>query len=139
MALSSSSFRFIQPAWDSLQYSRTDIIGRDMDRRGEYIASRARIQVGVDSGALRRTIRHATFSGGGGVGPKTVVAAGGPGVEYALMHHEGTRPHEIKPKSAKSVLKFNIGGKTVYASRVRHPGTRENKYLTDHLPMAVNI
>ena len=132
-------FRFEQPGWDNLRYARSGIIGRDMDRRGTYIANMARAQVGVDSGALRRTIRHQTYAGRAGDGPRTVVAAGGPGVEYALMHHEGTRPHEIRPNPPRSVLKFNIGGKIVYATRVMHPGTRENNYLTDHLPMAVRI
>ena len=139
MAISVTSFEFVQPAWDRLRYSRTDIIGRDMDRRRAYIANMARAQVGVDSGALRKTIRHRTVGGRGAYGPTTRVAAGGPGVEYALMHHEGTRPHEIRPNPPRSVLKFTIGGKTVYATRVMHPGTRENKYLTDHLPMAVRI
>ena len=110
-----------------------------MDRRGQYIENMARAQVGVDTSALRKTIRHRTFAGRGGDGPRTIVAAGGPGVEYALMHHEGTKPHEIRPKAARSMLKFNIGGKTVYATRVLHPGTRENNYLTDHLQMAVRI
>lgn len=139
MAISVTSFEFVQPAWDRLRYSRTDIIGRDMDRRGAYIANMARAQVGVDTEALRRTIRHRTVGGRGAYGPTTRVAAGGPGVDYALIHHEGTRPHEIRPNPPRSVLKFTIGGKTVYATRVMHPGTRENKYLTDHLPMAVRI
>lgn len=137
MARSRVSFRFIQPAWDDLRYSERGIVGRDMTRRGEYIANRARAQVGVDTGALRRSISQATF--GSRRGPYTIVSAGGPGAPHALMHHEGTRPHEIRPNPPRSVLKFNVGGKTVYATRVLHPGTRENKYLTDHLPMAVRI
>lgn len=139
MAGSTSNFHFVQPAWDRLRYARSGMVGRDMDRRGSYIATMGRAQVGVDSGALRKTIRHRTYAGGGGDGPSTIVSAGGPGVGYALMHHEGTRPHEIRPNAPRSVLKFTIGGKTVYATRVMHPGTRENKYLTDHLPMAVRI
>lgn len=138
MAISTSSFHFIQPAWDNLRYSKRGIVGRDMDRRGAYIANMARIQVGVDTGALRQSIRHSTHTAKG-LGPYTIVSAGGPTAPHALMHHEGTRPHEIRPNPPRSVLKFTVGGKTVYATRVLHPGTRENKYLTDHLPMAVRI
>ena len=39
------------------------------------------------------------------------------------MLEYGTRPHEITPKKAKS-LRFVVGGKTVYAKHVEHPGTR---------------
>lgn len=140
MAISRVRFRFIQPAWDFLRFSKYGIVGRDMTRRGHYIAMRARAQVGVDSGALRRTIRQETYNGRSlSRGPYTRVSAGDTKTRYALMHHEGTRPHEIKPTGRKSVLKFNVGGKTVYATRVMHPGTRENNYLTDHLAAAVRI
>lgn len=138
MAISRVDFRFVQPAWDNLRYSEHGLVGRDMTRRGEYIANRARIQVGVDTGALRRTITRATF-GSKRIGPYTIVSAGGPDAPHALMHHEGTRPHVIEAKGRRSMLKFNVGGKTVYVTRVLHPGTRENNYLTDHLPMAVRI
>ena len=40
----------------------------------------------------------------------------------------GTKPHMIYPKSA-SVLKFNIKGKTVFSSKVRHPGTKAKPFL----------
>lgn len=138
MAFSTVDFRFHQPEWDNLRYSRNGIVGRDMDRRGAYVATQARMQVGVDTGALRRTITHNTHTLRG-FGPMTVVSAGGPEAPHGLLHHQGTRPHEIAPKAVKSVLKLNIGGKTVYATRVIHPGTRENNYLTDHLEAAVRI
>lgn len=50
----------------------------------------------------------------------------------ALIHHNGTRPHEIRPRTA-SVLAFEIGGQTVFATVVHHPGTKPNRYLTDPL------
>ena len=138
MAISTTNFRFVQPAWDNLRYSKNGIVGRDITRRGQYVANMARIQVGVDTGALRRTIRTETHTASG-MGPVAIISAGGPTAPHALMHHEGTRPHEIRPNPPRSVLKFTVGGRTVYATRVLHPGTRENKYLTDHLPMAVRI
>lgn len=140
MAISRLRFRFVQPAWDFLRFSKFGIVGRDMNRRGFYIATRARAQVGVDTGKLRRTIRHNTYNGRSlARGPYTRVSAGDKNTRYALTHHQGTRPHEITPSARKSVLKFNVGGRTVYATRVMHPGTRENNYLTDHLAAAVRI
>lgn len=50
----------------------------------------------------------------------------------ALMHHEGTRPHEIRPRKAQ-VLAFEMNGQIVFATVVHHPGTKPNRYLTDPL------
>lgn len=44
------------------------------------------------------------------------------------MVNDGTRPHIIRPRQAKA-LKFKIGGRTVYAKVVHHPGTRANPFL----------
>lgn len=137
MALAVTHFEFIQPNWDRLRYSADGIVGRDMDRRGDYVATMARAQVGVRTGNLRSTIQHKTY--GSVDGPYSVVSAGGPRAPYALMHHEGTRPHQIVPRAKRGMLKFTVGGRTVYATRVMHPGTRANKYLTDHLNSAVRI
>ena len=138
MALSSVDFRFKQPAWDRLRYSRTGMVAKDIDRRIAYIERMAKVQVGVDTSALRRSIVRSMHTAPG-TGPLGVVSAGGPSAPHALMHHEGTRPHPITPRAGRSVLKFKMGGRTVYATRVMHPGTRENNYLTDHLETAVRI
>ncbi len=37
--------------------------------------------------------------------------------------NDGTKPHEIRPRR-KSILRFQAGGATVWARRVRHPGTK---------------
>ncbi len=54
---------------------------------------------------------------------------------HALFVHEGTRPHDIVPRNAR-VLAFKVGGEQVFATRVRHPGTKGKKYLTDQLHLA---
>ena len=46
---------------------------------------------------------------------------------YGEFVREGTKPHEIRPKN-KSVLKFQIGGTTVFAKVVNHPGNKPNPY-----------
>ena len=43
---------------------------------------------------------------------------------------EGTAPHIIEPKRAK-VLRFEVGGQEVFASRVFHPGIRANPFIDD--------
>ena len=47
---------------------------------------------------------------------------------HAIPVHQGTRPHIILPVRA-SVLRFEIGGKVIFARKVRHPGTRPNPYV----------
>ena len=48
--------------------------------------------------------------------------------DYAAPVHEGSRPHKIVAKKAKS-LKFNIGGRTVFAKSVWHPGATANPFI----------
>jgi len=109
--------------------------GRDFERRMKTLAYR---QTGD---APRRTGRMA-----GLVGPRRLQSdfgrylEGGAGVNvastnakgYAQYVSSGTRPHVILPKRGKA-LRFVIAGRTVFARRVNHPGTRANPYLTRHL------
>lgn len=52
----------------------------------------------------------------GSIGPE--------GIPYAAIHEFGgkTSAHEIRPRLSSS-LKFNIGGRDVFAKRVMHPGS----------------
>ncbi|MDX3237209.1 hypothetical protein PV392_16325 [Streptomyces sp. ME03-5709C] len=58
-------------------------------------------------------------------GLQGVVTCSHPAVRFVL---DGTRPHLIRPRRAKA-LRFEVGGRTVYAKLVRHPGTRANNFL----------
>lgn len=104
-------------------------VGKDLKRRGRLVQAAAKGQVGVRTGALRASIhmRHLRDSRGQYVqiGSKK---------KYALMHHEGTRPHMIFPDRAR-VLRFVTRGRLVFAHAVRHPGTKANKYLSDNLKL----
>lgn len=55
-------------------------------------------------------------------------------VVYARIHEYGgkTKPHDIVPKH-KKVLRFMVGGKAVFARKVRHPGSRmkERRFIRD--------
>lgn len=68
--------------------------------------------------------------------------AGGPTIRIgtdnpiALIHHEGTRPHIIRPVRAKALVFAGSGGGLVYSKLVHHPGTKPNRFLTDNLHLA---
>lgn len=46
---------------------------------------------------------------------------------YALYVHEGTRPHEIRPKNKKVLANKRTG--QVFGKVVHHPGTQPNRFL----------
>jgi hypothetical protein len=102
-------------------------VGRYLARKGRMIKMAAMAQVGVRTGALRASIhmRHLRDSRGQFVKI-------GSSLNYALAHHEGTKPHLITPNRAQ-VLRFTRGSTVVYAHSVMHPGTKPNKFLTDNL------
>lgn len=103
-------------------------VGRWLALRGRAILSAAKRQVGVRTGALRSSLhmRHSRDTRG-------QFLKIGSDLSYARLHHEGTRPHLIKPKEANGVLVFRTRGQLVITHLVRHPGTRPNRYLTDNL------
>lgn len=62
----------------------------------------------------------------------------GSNLEYAGFVNDGTPRHTIRPRGGRSsrrnpnkpgMLKFTVGGRTVYAREVDHPGTRPNPFL----------
>jgi hypothetical protein len=89
----------------------------------------AKAQVGVRTGALRSSIhmRHLRDSRGQYVKI-------GSNLDYALLHHQGSKPHVIRPDRAK-VLRFVRGSRVIFATSVMHPGTKANRYLSDNLKL----
>ena len=102
-------------------------VGRYLALKGNLIVRAAKAQVGVRTGALRASIhmRHARDIRGQYIRI-------GSAMNYALLHHEGSKPHMIKPDRAQ-VLRFTSRGTVMYAHAVMHPGTKPNRYLTDNL------
>lgn len=91
---------------------------RDVARVAREVEARAKQLAPVDTGRLRASISaqpRVTFRG-----PTVRVTAD---VNYATFVENGTRPHVIRPRRAQ-VLKFKVGGRTVYAKVVHHPGTK---------------
>lgn len=116
-----------KPAYN-FEFNNPDgMVGRYLANKGRKLEVLAKAQVGVRTGALRSSIhmRHSRD-------PRGQYVMVGSRLNYALMHHEGTKPHLIVANNAK-VLRFVKGSSIVYAHSVMHPGTRANRYLSDNL------
>lgn len=121
--------RFVknEAGWKELTQSPTGIIGQYLEKQARIIVALAKAQVGKKTGKLQKSINHNLFVNAGSL---TVnITANN---KIAVIHHEGTKPHVIMPKHAKT-MRFSSNGKIVYAKIVHHPGTKPNKYLTDNL------
>jgi hypothetical protein len=114
-------------ALDRLLNQEGGPVGQYLKDKGNEILVSARARVGVRTGALRASLhmRHMRD-------PRGQRIWIGSDLNYALAHHEGTKPHVITPKSGK-MLRFVSKGTVVYAHAVNHPGTKANKYLADAL------
>ena len=118
---------FYEPALDRFLNHPSGHVGRHMNRRGHLVMAAAKRQVGVNTGMLRASIhmRHSRDTRGQYIRI-------GSSLPYARVHHEGSRPHIIRPNS-QQVLKFVSKGQIIFAHAVKHPGTKANKYLTDNI------
>ena len=105
----------------------------DLERRMARVKAGSRRLVGRRSGLLYSTIRN--NNGVNARGPYVDTIAGKPGLKYTMAHHDGTGPHEIRPRKRK-VLRFSVGGRVVFRTRVMHPGTKGTRFLTEALPLA---
>lgn len=110
------------------QSGDTKDLWKYLERQKRQALAGARKMVGFRTGALRKNIRASHL--GNFTGQYVVIMATLP---YALMHHEGTKPHIIRPKQQGGVLVFNGSRGRVVTTAVRHPGTRPNPYLARQL------
>jgi hypothetical protein len=94
-----------------------------MERLGRQMVLIARRLVPKKTHMLERSINSRVLNTGDGL----ILEVGSP-LDYALMVHEGTRPHIIHPNQHR-VLRFQDRGRIVYAKVVVHPGTRPHPYL----------
>lgn len=124
--------------------------GRFMAELGTQVQERAKSKVGVSKGPLHGTtlVRGEEAHLRDTIVKRWVEDASGPAVlvgsdhPISYIHHEGTRPHVIRARRAKT-LRFAVaggsavfspgGGFLVFAKQVNHPGTAPNRYLTDAL------
>lgn len=96
-----------------------------MDDLGHRIVINARRRVNVGTGELRDSIGRRVSTGGRHVSLTVFATA-----RHARYVHDGTRAHAIVPLNAKA-LRFAMGGRSVFARRVWHPGYGGNPFLTD--------
>jgi hypothetical protein len=91
----------------------------------EHLVGAAQADAPVDEGTLRASI---TTDGAemSGMGATAKVYTSGESSEYAIFVHEGTGPHEIRPRHGKA-LAWPGGGHPVKV--VHHPGTSATKFL----------
>lgn len=121
---------FYRPELDHFLNSPTGDVGKYIRKRGARILIAAKQQVGVDTGALQQSITLVHDR----VGLFQQVKIGSNN-EIALIHHEGSRPHIIRPNE-QQFLRFRKGTRMVYTREVMHPGTQPNRYLSDNLRLA---
>lgn len=81
------------------------------------------------SGTLRSSLEARLV----GQGSSMEVQVGSWKVDYARYVEFGTKPHEIRPKNPDGVLVFKVGGKTVRAKVVHHPGTVAQPFIRPSL------
>jgi hypothetical protein len=103
-------------------------VQKDLRGRAQRVLAGARARCPVDTGRLKSSLKLTHEAGLGGNMQWRV----GSDLSYALMVHEGTRPHLIHPRLRRT-LRFRDGGRTIYATVVMHPGTRAQPFLTEAL------
>jgi hypothetical protein len=113
----------------NLPGGRANTLGKALSQRAKIMHNMAKAKVGKKNGELASSIylkHYATKTG------QSVRM--GSYKKYALLHHEGTRPHIINSQQGKK-LRYTARGSVQYATAVRHPGTRANRFL--YHPMKV--
>ena len=130
--MSRVEINWYEPQLDVLLKQPQGAVGRSLARRGNKVLNAARAQVGVDTGRLKASLK---MTHDRSIRGQFVMV--GSKLNHALMHHQGTRPHIITPNRSQ-VMVFANKGRVIYATRVNHPGTRANRYLTDNLYLALN-
>ena len=129
-------------------YSKSKIIvfgalNRSLRRIGTVLVPALKRNTPVRSGKLRNSTR---FQIKGTRDDQALDVRQGARTEKGVIYRPfvtgGTRPHEIRPVTAKA-LRFNVGGRVVFAKKVNHPGTKPNpfhvKTLNEELPVIQSI
>jgi hypothetical protein len=100
---------------------------KELNHRGQIALFLAKRQVGKKTGALALSIKmeHKTVR----YGQELKIGSEN---KIAHLHHDGTRPHIIRPKDAPALV-FMSKGRVIRTQLVRHPGTKPNRYLSDQL------
>lgn len=105
---------------------------RELREVAPRVVNRAKVLAPVDTGRLRASIGPAVYSRTWTLRPQATIEAG---VDYAKFVHDGTPEYTIRPKPRRTrtgrppMLKFQVGGRTVYAREVVHPAIEGRPFL----------
>jgi len=113
-----------EPALQSVVMGRLEVFAREFV---DAASSAARAAAPVRTGELKGSIRPQEVRRTGPWRLETGVAAV---AAHAVYVHEGTRPHVIRPRNARA-LRFEAGGRIVFAKRANHPGQRAQPFLAE--------
>lgn len=89
--------------------------------------NRSAVTCPVDTGNMRASRRSRVRDGATSVTGETAYP-----VRYALAVHNGRRALTIRSRTG-GMLRFTVGGRTVYARQVRQPARRGRPWLRDAL------
>lgn len=127
----------ITPGFAASEGERNAEINAILQRRMRQIirltAADARVNAPVDTGRMAQAIKEDPIVSNGPLRVSSGVTSHAP---YSVFVHQGTRPHVIRPRNA-AALRFKVGGETVFAMSVNHPGTRARPFLTNALARAL--
>jgi hypothetical protein len=102
---------------------------RYLFRQATDVQDLAKVQVGKKTGKLERSIVKRV----GRIDGDLEILVGSE-LSYALIHHNGTRPHQIVARPGHPLTFYwPKAGRVVTFRKVNHPGTRPNPYLADPL------
>ena len=121
-----------QPEYDIAFKEPHGLVGKWQYEQAMKIRTLAQAQVGRKTHALQFSIHINQSRSKRGLKVRI-----GSDLKYAYFHHEGTRPHIIRPNN-HMYLKFNVGGRVIYAKQVNHPGTRPNHFLTNPMRLVIH-
>lgn len=125
-------FRFREPEYTHFTRHRRGTFGVEMEKRANLVLKGARKQVGVDTGALLRSLRVEFVRGA----PANLLFRVGSDDWKAYLHHEGAKAHIIRPVRAK-VLQFpGNSGTMVFKNETHMPALAPNRYLLNNLRLA---
>ena len=123
--------KFYPQGMDTLLRKREGEVGSHMYARGLRLQALAKAGAPKESGRLAASI-YLDFR----EGPRYPSIIVGSRLKHAYLVHEGTRPHAVRPEAPGRVLRFNVNGRIVYATKVNHPGQKPNRFLTRHMRSA---
>jgi hypothetical protein len=121
-------YRPNQAAVNAMLHGRTGPVVLHLANEGRRVEGNARRLVGVKSGALKASIGSRIVRSNPGYNVEVFAGNTPATAKYVMPHHQGSKPHIIRPRRRR-YLKFQAGGRTVFARKVNHPGTRANPFL----------